>query len=77
LIQVLGQAVTAYLSGVSDVTLVSDDTAKQWRDHGFLLTYEGLLSGTGKETAMIEDAFLAIDMLQHVTVELVDAGVYL
>jgi hypothetical protein len=28
--QVLGQAVTAYLSSVSDVTLVSDDTAKQW-----------------------------------------------
>jgi hypothetical protein len=73
--QVLGQAVTAYLSAVSDVTLVSDDTAKQWRDHGFLLTYEGLLSAAGKETAMIEDAFSAIDMLQHVTVELVDAGV--
>jgi hypothetical protein len=67
--------VTAYLSGVSDVTLVSNDTAKQRRDHGFLLTYEGLLSAAGKETAMIEDAFSAIDMLQHVTVELVDAGV--
>jgi hypothetical protein len=40
-----------------------------------LLTYEGLLSATGKETAMIEDAFSSIAMLQHVTVELVDAGV--
>jgi hypothetical protein len=40
-----------------------------------LLTYEGLLSAAYKKTTMIEDAFSAIDMLQHVTVELVDAGV--
>ena len=73
--QVLGQAITAYLSAVSDVTRSNDSTAQLWIQHGFLLCYEGLLSAAGKETAMIEDAFSAIELLQHVQVELVDASI--
>jgi len=72
--QILGTALTAYLAAVSDTTRATPDASSSWIKHGFLLCFEGLLSSAGKETAMIEDAVAAINMLKMVKVELVDGG---
>lgn len=69
--QALGIAVTVYLSHVSDFEKIREGVrADIWRLHGFLITFEGLLSAQGKELGMIEDASVAIAMLRMVSVVL-------
>jgi len=68
--QALAIALTSYLSQISDKQK-SQKFGKQWVEHGFLLTYEGMLSAAGKEMGMIEDASDSIDMLKGVKVKLV------
>ena len=73
--QALGIAVTLYLAHVSDaVKLKKGAWAELWKKHGFLITFEGLLSAAGKELGMIEDASVGINMLRMVSVVLVAAN---
>jgi hypothetical protein len=69
--QALGIAVSSYLSSVSDGRVVQSKWPEYWTRHGYLVSFEGLLSAAGKELGMIEDASVAIDMLQNVRVVLV------
>jgi hypothetical protein len=70
--QALGIAVSSYLSALSDpVKLQGDQRPQQWVRHGYLVSYEGLLSAAGKELGMIEDASAGIDMLRLVRIVLV------
>ena len=69
--QALGIAVTSYLASISDGGPAWRGYADVWAKHGFLLTFEGLLSAVGKELGMIEDAAVAIAMLRMVNVVLV------
>lgn len=68
--QALGIALTCYLSQVSDLSK-AESSAAIWKDNGFLITFEGLLSAAGKELGMIEDASIGISMLRMVSVVLV------
>ena len=73
--QALGIAVSSYLSSVSDRTKQQSNWPELWTRHGFLISYEGLLSAAGKELGMIEDASVGIDMLRMVRMVLVpDTG---
>jgi len=65
--QALGIALTSYLTSISQNTNWPD----LWVKHGFLITFEGLLSAAGKELGMIEDAAVGIAMLKNVSVQLV------
>jgi len=67
--QALGIAITSYLTAVSDVHKAA--WPDLWVRHGYLITYEGLLSAAGKELGMIEDASVGIAMLRMVSVVLV------
>lgn len=70
--QALGIAVTLYLTHVSDKTKLDRGAwAALWKKHGFLLTFEGLLSAAGKELGMIEDAAVGINMLRMASVVIV------
>jgi len=69
--QALGIAVTSYLASISDGGPAWRGHADVWAKHGFLVTFEGLLSAVGKELGMIEDAAVAITMLRMVDVVLV------
>jgi len=70
--QALGIAMTSYLSHVSDyVKVQSSGCAASWKQHGFLITFEGLLSAAGKELGMIEDASVGISMLRMASIVLV------
>lgn len=69
--QALGIAVTSFLASISDGGPAWRGYADVWAKHGFLLTFEGLLSAVGKELGMIEDAAVAIAMLRMVNVVLV------
>lgn len=70
--QALGIAVTSYLSHVSDAAKIGPAVGggwpEVWKKHGFLITFEGLLSAVGKELGMIEDASVGIAMLRMVSV---------
>eukprot|EP00593_Proboscia_inermis_P003797 CAMPEP_0171321966 /NCGR_PEP_ID=MMETSP0816-20121228/114674_1 /TAXON_ID=420281 /ORGANISM="Proboscia inermis, Strain CCAP1064/1" /LENGTH=570 /DNA_ID=CAMNT_0011820341 /DNA_START=251 /DNA_END=1960 /DNA_ORIENTATION=- len=68
--QALCIALTSYLSHVSDATRAVRNAAV-WATHGYLLTYEGMLSSAGKEMGMIEDASDSIGMLHGVKIRLV------
>lgn len=68
--QALGIALTCYLSQVSDLSK-AESGAAIWKQHGFLIAFEGLLSAAGKELGMIEDASIGICMLRMVSVVLV------
>jgi len=74
--QALGIAVTSYMASLSDggPAWSSSSRAKgyanDWVRHGYLITFEGLLSAVGKELGMIEDASVAIAMLRMVSVVL-------
>jgi len=68
--QALGIAVTSYLASLSDGGPAWRGYAAIWARHGYLLTYEGLLSAVGKELGMIEDASVAISMLRMASVVL-------
>lgn len=67
--QTLGIAITSYLTAVSDVHKAA--WPDLWVRHGYLITFEGLLSAAGKELGMIEDASVGIAMLKMVSVVLV------
>ena len=69
--QALGIAVSSYLSSVSDGRTMQSTWPEHWTRHGYLVSFEGLLSAAGKELGMIEDASVAIGMLQNVRVILV------
>lgn len=67
--QALGIAITLYLTHVSDTAKLQKGAwAELWQKHGFLVTFEGLLSAAGKELGMIEDAAVGIAMLRMVSV---------
>jgi hypothetical protein len=67
--QALGIAITSYLTSVSDVG--KQGWPDLWVRHGYLMTFEGLLSAAGNELGMIEDASVGIAMLRMVSVVLV------
>jgi len=69
--QALGIAVTSYLASLSDGSHASKGYAGLWQRHGYLVTFEGLLSAVGKELGMIEDAAIAVQMLRKVNIVLV------
>ena len=69
--QALGIAVSSYLSSISDMRSLQSTWPEYWTRHGYLVSFEGLLSAAGKELGMIEDASVAISMLQNVRVILV------
>lgn len=53
--QALGIAVTSYMASLSDGgPAMSKGFASVWIRHGYLITFEGLLSAVGKELGMIE-----------------------
>jgi hypothetical protein len=66
--QALGIAVTAYLASLSDPNKCQSTWPDLWAKHGYLISFEGLLSAAGNELGMIEDAFVGINMLQMVRV---------
>jgi hypothetical protein len=67
--QALGIALSLYLAHVSDFAKLQKAAwADVWTKHGFLITFEGLLSAAGKELGMIEDASVGISMLRMVSV---------
>lgn len=68
--QALGIAVTSYLASLSDGSHASKGFAHVWPRHGYLITFEGLLSAVGKELGMIEDAAVAVQMLRKVSIVL-------
>ena len=75
--QALGIAVTSYLTSLSDGGPASRGYADVWVRHGYLITFEGLLSAVGKELGMIEgeseeaavflpsDLFTCIQLSKH------------
>jgi hypothetical protein len=67
--QALGISLTSYLTSISS----SPERCETWARHGYLITYEGLLSAAGKELGMIEDAYVGISMMKAVSVLLVSA----
>jgi hypothetical protein len=70
--QVLGIAATTYIGSLSDAARTrSRANANVWKQHGYLLSFEGLLSAAGKELGMIEDVFVGVAMLRMVQVLLV------
>lgn len=69
--QALGIAVTSYLTSLSDIAKCQIGWPELWARHGYLVSFEGLLSAAGKELGMIEDAAVAIDMLRMVRIVLV------
>lgn len=57
--QALGIAVTSYMASLSDGgPAMSKGCASVWIRHGYLITFEGLLSAVGKELGMIEGVCL-------------------
>mmetsp|Transcript_17287 Transcript_17287/g.25857 ORF Transcript_17287/g.25857 Transcript_17287/m.25857 type:complete len:1239 (-) Transcript_17287:909-4625(-) len=67
--QALGIAMSLFLAHVSDLAKLQKAAwAEIWTKHGFLVTFEGLLSAAGKELGMIEDAAVGIAMLRMVSV---------
>lgn len=74
--QAMGLAITSYLTSLSDLAKWQSTWPDFWARHGYLVSFEGLLSAAGKELGMIEDASVAISMLQMVQIVLVaDDGV--
>lgn len=68
----MGIAVTSYLASIS-YGGPAWRFANIWAQHGYLITFEGLLSAVGKELGMIEDASTAVEMLRMTSVALVSA----
>jgi hypothetical protein len=71
--QALGIAATTYLGSLSDPARTNSMSPwpDVWKQYGYLLSFEGMLSAAGKELGMIEDAFVGIAMLRMVRVVLV------
>jgi len=77
--QALGIGLTSYLAHVSDAAKVAPSAngggwPETWKQCGFLVTFEGLLSAAGKELGMIEDASIGIAMLRMVSMVFVPDG---
>jgi len=70
--QAVGLALTSFLANLSDAPKVSAGWADAWVKHGYLVSFEGLLSAAGKEQGMIEDASTGISMLRMVTIQIVE-----
>ena len=66
----MGIAVTSYLASIS-YGGPAWRFASVWAQHGYLITFEGLLSAVSKELGMIEDASTAVEMLRMTSVVLV------
>jgi hypothetical protein len=62
--QALGISLTSLLTSICS----SPERSETWVKHGYLITYEGLLSAAGKELGMIEDASVGISMMKAVSV---------
>ena len=73
LTQALSICLTSYLACVSD-PIRSEEFAAKWLEHGFLVCFEGMLSAAGKETHMIEDASVGIEMIRDCEVVLETAA---
>ena len=71
--QAVNIGITSFLASVSDRNK-RKLFAESWRVNGYLVTIEGMLSATGKELSMIEDAKVGFDMLRRVEVVLARAG---
>jgi len=69
--QALGIAMSSLLASLSDVHKVGQKWPDLWVRHGYLVSYEGLLSAAGKELGMIEDASVGIAMLRMCSVQLI------
>jgi len=67
--QALGIAVTTFLSSLTEKWQTTWPSL--WARHGYLLSFEGLLSAAGNELGMIEDASVGIAMLHRVSLVLV------
>ena len=70
--QALGIALSSFLANLSDSQRISSGWADLWVKHGYLVSFEGLLSAAGKEQGMIEDASTGISMLRMVTIQIVE-----
>ena len=68
--QALGIAMTSFLASVCDPGKAKSNWPGIWAKHGFLVSYEGLLTAAGKELGMIEDASVGIAMLRRVHIVL-------
>ncbi|KAL7580171.1 hypothetical protein ACA910_012922 [Epithemia clementina (nom. ined.)] len=66
--QALGIATTSFLATLSDPNKWQSTWPEFWAKHGYLVTFEGLLSAAGKELGMIEDASVGISMLRFVSI---------
>lgn len=66
--QALGIAVTTFLGSISNASKLQSIWSSVWAQHGYLLSFEGLLSAAGKELGMIEDASVGIAMLRMVQI---------
>jgi len=69
--QAIGVAVTSYLSSISwrkRVNGGSEEVFRNWKEFGYLLCFEGMLSAAGNEKHMIEDACTGIEMLRGVSI---------
>jgi len=72
--EALGIALTSYLSHVTRPDK-EDEHVEKWRTKGCLLVFEGMLSAAGKESGMIEDASVALEMVGRVGVTLLPSDV--
>jgi hypothetical protein len=68
--QALGLAVTSYMASLSDSNKYQSTWPDAWAQHGYLVSFEGLLSAAGKELGMIEDASVGIGMLNRVQIQI-------
>ena len=66
--QALATAATSFLASLSDPMKWQSSWPEFWTKHGYLVTFEGLLSAAGKELGMIEDASVGIGMLRFVSI---------
>jgi hypothetical protein len=70
--QALSVAVNSFIMKLELVVenYVHPTFIERWMSHGFLIVHECLLSVSGKERAMIEDTWMAIETLKNFTIRL-------
>ena len=74
--QVLSTVVNGFIMKLNLVVEghIGHEVAEEWVHHGFLVIFEGLLSATGKERTMLEDAHAVIESLRLFKLRVVEAG---